>query len=358
MKILNVTFDFPELTARLSSALAKYANVSLMMPRADAEPYERLIDKDVNYIPFEKPRLRQPIRQWSIMRGLVRDIHRLKPDVIHLQKGHLYFNACLPFLRQYPLVVTIHDPEPHLGDVAKTPRWILNYGRRKADRVIAHNEEMKALIVDRLKIPGDRVSVVPHIECGDSSVESQVEERGNEVLFFGRIWQYKGLDYLIKAQPEISKAVPNAKIVIAGQGEDFASYRSAMVDESKFEVHNEFVTEIKQAQLFRRSSVVVLPYVDGTQSGVIPMAYSFGKPVVATRVGGLPSQIDDGETGYLIPPRDSAALAYRVIELLLDDGLRKQMGKSGNEKLQREWSADVVALATLDVHRQIAGREC
>ena len=61
-----------------------------------------------------------------------------------------------------------------------------------------------------------------------------------------------------------------------------------MVHPERFIVHNEYVSDEKRAELFRRASVVVLPYIEASQSGIIPIAYRFGKPVVATTVGGLP----------------------------------------------------------------------
>jgi glycosyltransferase involved in cell wall biosynthesis len=101
--------------------------------------------------------------------------------------------------------------------------------------------------------------------------------------------------------------------------------------------------------------VVVLPYVEATQSGVIPVAYSFGKPVVATTVGGLPAQVDDGKTGYLVPPRDERALADAVVRLLCNRDLRRQLGANGKRKVTAECSPEIVARNTLAVYQLAAG---
>lgn len=352
MKVLYLTFDFPEFSVRLASALAEYVDVCLVVPQADAQPYLKWLSPKVQFAPFDKARLRQPLRQLCLMNRLIRCIRQFDPDLIHLQKGQLYFNLCLPLVRRIPLVVSVHDPQRHVGDKAGAPQWLLNFGVQQARHVIAHNISMREIIVERLGISEERISVVPHIELGDPTVAPDVEEAGHEVLFFGRIRKYKGLEYLIRAQPLITDRIPEAKIVIAGEGDDFTKYRNAMPNPNRFEVHNEFVPDGKQAELFRQASVVVLPYIEATQSGIIPLAYTYEKPVVASAVGGLPSQVDDGITGFLVPPGDVRALADKVVLLLENPALQRRFGRNGKRKVAREWSADVVAKQTIEVYQQ------
>lgn len=355
MKVLFIAFDSAELSVRTASALAEHVDVCLMLPRRETEPHLKWLNDDVRYEPFEKPRLRQTLRQIRLMPRLIRRICRYRPDVIHFQKGHLYFNLSLPLMRQFPLVMSIHDPQHHIGDKgqAKTPQFVMDFAYRRAKHVIAHNEAMKNMTIKRFGFSEDHISIVPLVERGDAAAAPHIKESGNEVLFFGRIWKYKGLDYLIRAEPLITQQVPDVKFVIAGKGDDFARYRNAMTHPERFEVHNEFVSYDKQAELFRRASVIVLPYIEATQSGVIPLAYTYGKPVVASAVGGLPSQVEDGKTGFLVPPSDSRALADKITLLLQDRALRQRLGENGRQKLTSEWSADVVARKTVDVYHKV-----
>jgi glycosyltransferase involved in cell wall biosynthesis len=102
---------------------------------------------------------------------------------------------------------------------------------------------------------------------------------------------------------------------------------------------------------------VVLPYVSATQSGVVPVAYSFGKPVVATTVGALPEYVDHGRTGLLVPPRDEKKLAAAVVQLLQDVDLRHTMGENGKRMLFEKCAPDVVARRTVEVYRRaVKGR--
>jgi len=352
VKVVFIAFDSTELSIRLASALAEHADVCLMLPRKQSERHLNWLSPKVDFRPFDRPRLRQAFRQVRAVGRIVNDIRRLNPDVIHMQKWHLWFYLALPALRRFPLVISIHDPVPHLGDRSsrKTPGSIIRFGYRRATRVIVHNEAMKRTTVVDLGLPPMSIDVVPLVERGDASLGVHIEERGNEVLFFGRLWEYKGLRYYIEAAPLILAEVPSARFVIAGRGEDFDLYRAMMSDPALFEVHNEFVSDEKRAELFRRASVVVLPYVEATQSGVIPVAYTHERPVVATAVGGLASQIDDGSTGLLVPPRDKQALAKAVVNLLNDPQLRVQMGRNGRRLLEERWSAPVVAQQTIGVY--------
>src|SRR5207249_5838275 len=93
-----------------------------------------------------------------------------------------------------------------------------------------------------------------------------------------------------------------------------------------------------------------------SQSGVIPLAYSAGKPVVATEVGGLPEMVEHGRTGLLVPPRDAAQLADAVVRLLLDRKLRRRMGMCGKAKIAEECSPELVAQKTIDVYRRALER--
>ena len=142
------------------------------------------------------------------------------------------------------------------------------------------------------------------------------------------------------------------RFVIAGEGEDFQPYRRMINGSARFVVHNRFLSMAERDEIFRRASVVVLPYIDATQSGVVPLAYSYGKPVVATNTGALAESVIDGQTGRVVPPRDSAALGAAIIELLNNPTRRKAMGAAGRQKLEVEWSPQVVAQRLIDIYRQ------
>jgi len=108
----------------------------------------------------------------------------------------------------------------------------------------------------------------------------------------------------------------------------------------------------ESADLFRRASVVVLPYIEASQSGVLAFAYTFGKPVVVTTVGSLPEVVDQGETGMVVPPRDEAALAEAIVSVLGDRERRREMGRKAYQKATTELSWDTIAQQTLAVYEE------
>jgi glycosyltransferase involved in cell wall biosynthesis len=356
MRIAFLSFGYGEYCVHLVSALAREADLLLMLPEREAARYLPLVDRAVTFKPFVGPRLRQPLRQMKVSSLLCQQIREFCPDVIHLQQGHPWFNLALPFLPRCAFILTIHDCRTHPGDKPsrKTPQCILELGYRRADEIIVHALHVKQLVLKNYHISSERVHVIPHIKIGTQE-SAPKHAPGNDhertVLFFGRIWEYKGLEYLIRAEPLITSQVSGAKIVIAGQGEDFSRYRRMMVNPERFIVYNEYISDVHRAELFREASVVTLPYIEASQSGVIPMAYLFAKPVVATTVGGLPEMVENGRTGFCVPPRDEKALADAIVRLLTDRALAEKFGANGNRKINTECSPSVVARNTLAVYR-------
>jgi len=262
-----------------------------------------------------------------------------------------------PFLKRYPLVATFHDVEPHPGEGSWSQTFHECCARKASDQIIVHGHRLKAQMIARYQVPESKVNPV-HI--GEHQVEpflkharQDIKEDGNLVLFFGRIYRYKGLEYLIKAQPLINKEVPGARIVIAGAGEDFATYENMMGDaKANFIVHNYRIPYDEGAALFQRCSVVVMPYTEASQSGVVPTAYGFRKPVVVTDVGSVPEIVDDGQTGFVVPPRDPEALAKAIVRLLKDEKLRREMGDNAFAKLKADFSWGKIADETIGVYQK------
>jgi starch synthase len=353
MKVAFISFDFGEYCVRLAGEISQHTDLLLFLPRYEAEPYQHLLTNPAGLRVFDPPRLRQPLPQMQMAAHLMRQIRDFHPDVVHLQGGQLWLNGALPMLGRRPLVVTVHDAVTHPGDMEarRTPQWVRDYGYYRAQERIVHAPQIRDLLLQRLNIPSSTVHVIPHIYVGGPATTEPVQEEENLILFFGRLWKYKGLEYLIRAEPLITARVPQAKIVIAGRGESFERYRRMMVHPERFTVYNEHISVAKRADLFRRASVVVLPYIEASQSGVIPIAYRFGKPVVATAVGGLPEMVDHGHTGYLVPPRDPQALADAVVLLLQDRELRRRFGENGRRKINAECAPEIVGQMTRAVYR-------
>jgi glycosyltransferase involved in cell wall biosynthesis len=360
VRVAFLDFNFIQYSIRLANGLARRASVLLLVPEASAAPYASHVDPQIALRRFRLPRLRQPFRQARMIAELRRDIREFAPDVLHLQTGHLWFNFALPLFRDYPLILTVHDPRRHLGDreSAKTPEWVLDLPYRYAKRVIVHGEQLRTVVVGDLGVPASIVDVippVPDILPASNGVAERAATRRPVILFFGRIWPYKGLEHLIRAEPFISAHIPDVKIVIAGRGEDLERYRGMMANPDRFDVRNYWISDDERDALFQEAAVVVLPYVDASISGVVPVAYTFGKPVIATDVGILAEMVDDGESGFVVPPRDHRTLGEAIVRVLSDDRLWRRLAHGAQMKLASTFDPDVIAVQTLDVYRRALG---
>jgi glycosyltransferase involved in cell wall biosynthesis len=350
MRVVLIDFIFFAYTTQLASALAELCDVTLMLPDRAQGHWEALLSPRVQLRRFHMPRIRYP-SNLLMVRSLFQAIAEVRPSVVHQLAWNPWFNLALPLFPRVPLVETVHDASRHPGD---RPVPLHSWQWRRATRVIVHAKAIKREMIAKHGLDAGRIDVVPHgsLSLYRAWAGDEVAERENVVLFFGRISEYKGLQYLIEAEPLISAQVPGVRIVIAGEGEPFDRYERMMIHRDRFVVHNYRIPDEQVASLFQQASVVVLPYLEASQSGVAAVACAFGKPVVATAVGGIPEMIEDGRTGCLVPPRDAAHLAEAVVRLLSNPELRHEMGRRARDKADTDLSWSAIACQTLRVYEQ------
>lgn len=292
---------------------------------------------------------------------VLRTILTARPDVVHFTGPHLWNPLLLRRLRQagIPTVHTLHDLDPHSG---------AGYGRllyawnslvlRWADHILVHGR----LHRDRLLARGlavDRVTTAPllhlfmnyeheqKLRAPSAAVNHPLSTAEPFVLFFARLERYKGVDGLIEAmrlieQQSAMKGQP-FKAILAGQGNWGKIIRGPLPD--NVEVRARLIEDIEAIDLFQRCSLVVLPYRDATQSAIIAAAYFFGKPVIVTRTGALPEYVIEGETGWIVPPADPAALAIALQQALSEPDRLMQRGAAGQAwyTLQRHEERNILA---------------
>ena len=307
--------------SRLANALSKLASVSVVLPSYSDKS---LFEKDVTILSIYAPPniIKTAVATCSFQhRKLIRKIKDIKPDyAIFLDDHPWYIYYSKKLLCKFGFV--INDPRFHSGDISFPEkiftRRFHKYMLRKSDKVIILSKAMKKYLLEdgvpEKKIVISRIGEYSFVK---KNINSNIKQEKNTILFFGRIAGYKGVDVLIDAVKLASKKIKDIKCIIAGAG-DFSEY-AAMIDEEhkkNFEIHNRFIDDNEIGGFFQRASVVVLPYKDATQTGVIQIAYSFGKPVIATSVGGLPDMIKEGKTGYLINPDNVNQLTEKIEKLL------------------------------------------
>ena len=208
-----------------------------------------------------------------------------------------------------------HDPKPHSG-ASIIYTVVSEYAYKKSKNLIVMTRSLASYTSDRFKkdvyyIPLGIFSCYKTGKC-----ESQNKVDKLTFLFFGRIEPYKGLDILLDAFSKIEDK-SNIELKIMGSG-DITPYESKL-NQGCVLIDNRFIGDDEIETIFSdRNSVLILPYKDATQSGVIPIAVDFDMPIIASNTGGLKEQLDDGRIGIFCEPNDSQSLQM-AMSLFIDD---------------------------------------
>ena len=365
MKIAVLVFGAIDYSVAFSKALSKYCDVQFycskyLIEKKDSSILD-VLGSTANMCIYDDYRIRD-FRNIFIYYKLSKEIWDSCFDIIHFQTGaYPWFLMHRKLWRRIPLIFTVHDPyqHPDLPFITSVYEDIMQricvmYSKK----IILHGEILKKQFLERYpKKRTEDVVVLPH---GDFSIykywtkKSVVSTHGatKDVLFFGNITPYKGLEYLLKAEQLMRDKTSNYRIVVAGKGIT-STHRRYISNLSKFKLVDEFILNEDIPKYFENASLVVLPYTSATQSGIIPIAYAFGKPVVATNVGAIPEVVENGKTGLLVEPRDERALADAIIDLLSDETLLKNMGENALNFAKRNLSWDSIAKKTMEIYRDV-----
>jgi glycosyltransferase involved in cell wall biosynthesis len=279
------------------------------------------------------------ISQLGAIRGAVEG---LEPDVVHITGPHLWNIAIIRRLRKIgiPIIHSLHDLDPHKGSGYG---WLLHVWNkliiRSSNTILVHGEIYRERLIKAGK-PVDSVVFTPLLHLF-LRYESQITVReaamtptyDNMLLFFGRIEEYKGAEVLLKAYQktieQISEEAAYPTLILAGPGKLLEGRASRLPP--GVEWRNKFINDEEAIALFKTCSIVVLPYVDGTQSAVISSAYYFNKPVISTSVGALSEYVDDRKTGLIVDPDDPGALSQAILSIIDDESTLRTMGTAGRK---------------------------
>jgi glycosyltransferase involved in cell wall biosynthesis len=270
----------------------------------------------------------------AAVQTIIRTILRIKPDLVHITGPHLWNIPLLVALRraQIPVTQTIHDLVPHPGSDHRYFIYLWNTLIRKLTaHLLVHGLCYRRQLL-MMGSSEDQVTYTPllHLFLGYPPLEVRPHvnlERTYEpyALFFGRFKPYKGIPYLLRAWQ--STRQNGARLVLAGPGTLEELWAEPLPP--TVEVRNRIIQDQEALDLFRRCSLVVLPYTGATQSALIAAAYYFNKPVIVSQSGALPEYVLHGQSGWVVPAGDAKALG-RYLQIGLADPARlQQMGEVG-----------------------------
>jgi glycosyltransferase involved in cell wall biosynthesis len=280
----------------------------------------------------------------------------LAADIVHFQWLTVQQLDLHLLPRGRPLVLTAHDVlprEPRAGQRGAQARL---YGRM--DAVIVHSEHGRRRLVEGLGVTGRRVHVIPHgaftyllDQPDERPLPTQLAGvRKPVVLCFGLMRPYKGIDVLLEAW----RGVQDAELWVVGLPKiDTAVLRAAATSSVRFV--ERFISDPELPAYFRRADLVVLPYREIDQSGVLFTALAFGKPLLLSDVGGFPEVAASGAAS-LVPAGDPGALREALVGLLGDAQARSRLAAAARAAAAGPYSWDAVARRTLELYRTLGAR--
>lgn len=314
-------------------------------------------------------RLRYPFRKALIhaekICGLVRVVREFRPDVVHLHAGlgqldSLYFEIIK--LLGARVVYTAHDlPSSRWLNVSNRLRY------RAADLIVVHSLNSIADLRN-YGVDESRIQLLPHVSplsLGGMTVLPNEEAKASlglpaetrVLLFFGHITSRKGLDLLIDAHAILCREHSHVYMIIAGEaGEDFTPYLKRIADSglsSRVILDLRYIPLDRMQVYFSAADVIVLPYRRIYQSHVLQWAYTFGRPVVVTDVGGIKEAVAADGTGLIADKTDGEGLARSIRRLLTDRDLARAMGDRGLQMARTKYSDEAVSEKLESIYRDL-----
>lgn len=299
-------------------------------------------------------------RSWRVA---ARRIVAHRPDVLLLS----WVNPALAFQFRYISgYVKRHSPDTTVvfwcHNVAQHERIPLNslltrFAFGRADHFIVTCRDSETNLKRMVSGAGVSVAYLPTLDSfagGGEELDMTglgFDPEDRIALYFGFVRGYKGLLHLIEAMPRAMARLPDLRLLVVGEfWDDRAPYEDAIRRcglEERVRVVDEYVPNERVGAYFRAADLVVLPYVTATGSGIVQVAYGFGKPVLTTRVGSLPEVVEDGRTGYLVPPGDPLAIADAMIDFF-EEGRSEAFSRNVVQFRERfSWSGMVEVVESL-----------
>ncbi len=290
------------------------------------------------------------------------------PDLVVVHWWHPFFAPCLGMTlrmvrRRSPntrVVFICHNVLPHEPFPAATTLTRLALSQGQA--WVVHSE------TDRQRLMGlgldGPVYLIPQppakgygIPLNREEAKSGLGLSGDILLFFGLIRKYKGLPSLIQALPLVLKEV-ECTLLVVGEFYEGKDHCLKLIHElglqSRIRIIDQFVPASKVSLYFSAADLVVLPYETATQSAIVPIAFAFERPVLATRVGGLPEAVRDGETGLLVEPRNPTALAEAIIRFF-EESMEPRFRQNIAQQQRFSW-ADLTRALELAAETRLTSR--
>lgn len=265
-----------------------------------------------------------------------------KYEVLYLPYSHFWLLPFMIFFRllNRKVVITIHDGILHKGEKNKWLQFNSDLKVRLSTDVIFLTEFVKKQVFDRLQLKKNAY-VIPHGIYENTFVKTKEESNSKNILFIGRIGKYKGVELLISAIEEMGTSVD--KLIIAGKSLYKLDNRETA---ENIQIIDKYLSEEEIGTLLGWADILVIPYLEATQSGIITLGIYAELPMVCTNVGGLREQLGDEECVWVEPNKESLKTGLKL--LLENESLAANLkAKMQSKKQELSWAK--IAKSVVDV---------
>ena len=326
-----------------------YENTNKMYPERDQNWHRQLIKGSEHILDMFR---------------LSRKIKKLNPDVVHFQWLPLPIldGIIVKKIKNIAAVVhTVHDTKPYHGATPSRLQVLGSRSIRKVfDELIVHTEEAKSVLTER-GVQNSKISVVPHGPLDYPNVDTETDEPVSQsdnkqtILFFGVIKEYKGVDVLLRAFAKLTPELQcQTKLKIAGSSSleinELQELASDLGIEQYIDWDIRYIPDEEVPKLFESAEIVVFPYRNADQSGALMTTLPYGKPIIASNVGGFAEVLSDGTHGRLVEPESSESLSMALEEILSDEYKQVQMGNAVLDLYENTYSWKKIAKQTANVY--------
>ncbi|OXA81442.1 Glycosyltransferase involved in cell wall bisynthesis [Flavobacterium aquidurense] len=278
----------------------------------------------------------------NITLALLKLVKHIKPEIVHFDDISGRMLAFLLVLKNRNIVLNVHDPVAHSGE-KKLGYFVMRkiiFRKIAAFATFSHYSRKLFKKVFLPIVPVADLRLVPYnsYETLGTKKIIEINKSPNEkvLLFFGRISPYKGIDDLLHVFSKIIQNYPESKLVIAGKGNYCYKIPEELVGSSSLIRINRYIEESEIKSLFEQADVLICPYKDATQSGVLMTAAAFKTPVIVSNVGALPEYIKDGGIGYVYDLNDDNGLQNCLISFLTEsESMEKRVISNNNLAVSR-----------------------
>lgn len=299
---------------------------------------------------------------YSIPKEVMKLVESLKPDLIHIHGTYPPYSIIPLIANNYPIVITLHGIVSVESNFSIKSKFLLHnriYGLlekqaiSKASRLIAVSPSIVEYCL-KMGINPSKVDLIPNGIALDEYEFENKNQTFPSLLYIGRLIKIKGIDILIRALPIIKMSYPQMKLYIAGTGGQSNKIKSLVkkMDLTENVVFLGNIFGIEKKSLVSSVDVFVLPSRYDACPIVLLEAMESSKPIVASRVGGIPYLVNDGETGLLFEVGDVNQLANNVLDLLNNEALKLKMGKAGRERANL-FSWNNIADQTIKTYKEV-----